>query len=81
MPDNWDRKSRKNVSYASKARLEMIVEYLKYQQEVKKNYIVKWPEIKYELEASGMTFFTQWPVVEPTIFDLRPQNLYLKHTK
>ena len=28
-----------------------------------------------------MTFFTQWPLVEPTIFDLRPQNLYLKHTK
>ena len=30
MPDNWDRKSRRNVTYASRARLEMIVEYLSH---------------------------------------------------
>ena len=31
MPIYWDRNSRQNVTYASKARLEMIVEYLKHQ--------------------------------------------------
>ena len=29
MPNDWDRKSRKNVTYASRARLEMILEKIK----------------------------------------------------
>ena len=29
MPDDWDRKSRKNVTYARRARLEMVAEKIK----------------------------------------------------
>ena len=40
-----------------------------------------WPEMKYEIEESGLEFMQGWTKNESTIFDLRPENLYKKHTQ
>jgi hypothetical protein len=81
IPDDWKRESRESVSYARQCRLEEIYAQL-VMQEKKENYVVIFPDIENDITESGLRFAkTGWPEIRSTIFDLRSNNLFMKHTK
>ena len=80
-PGEWKRESREYVTYARSAKIEEVLAQLEA-QESKENFVVIFPEIQNDIEESGLSIAkVGWPTTRSTIFDLRSNNLFLKHTR